>query len=78
VVIDKRGKEFGDAASEFFRKQFDVVTPMWDSPVQSFAQDQLQTALEAVLNKKSAPKDALAQAQQACQAQLEKALKGDS
>jgi multiple sugar transport system substrate-binding protein len=78
VVIEKRGKEFGDAVSEFFRKQFDVATPMWDSPVQSFAQDQLQTMLENVLNKKTAPKDALAQVQQACQAELEKALKGGS
>ncbi|HEX5497840.1 MAG TPA: extracellular solute-binding protein [Thermomicrobiales bacterium] len=78
AVLDTRGKEFGDAASEFFRKQFDVVTPMWNSPVQSFAQDQLRTTLEAVLNKTAKPKDALAQAQQACQAQLEKTLNGGS
>ena len=42
--------------SEFFRRQFDVVTPMWNSPVQSFAQDQLRTTLEAVLQKTAKPK----------------------
>ena len=51
---------------------------MWDSPVQNFATDQLSRALEQIINKASAPKDALAEAQQVTQAELEKTLKGSA
>ena len=47
---------------------------MWNSPVQSFAQDQLARALEAILTKATPPQAALAEVQQACQAELEKVI----
>ena len=75
-VVEKRGEEFAKEASEFFRGQLDIATPMWDSPVQSFANDQLTRALERVGNKVDKPRDALAEAQRACQAELEKVLRG--
>jgi hypothetical protein len=54
----------------------DIATPMWNSPVQDFATDQIGRALENIYAKKSTPKDALAEAQKACQAELDKLLKG--
>ena len=47
---------------------------MWNSPVQSFATDQLNKAADRIMHKVAKPKDALAEAQHACQNQLMKAL----
>jgi ABC-type glycerol-3-phosphate transport system substrate-binding protein len=74
LVAEKRGEEFAAEAIDFFRDQLDVVTPMWDSPVQSFALDQLTLALERILTKQGAPQEVLAETQQACQAELESVL----
>ena len=76
VVVTTRGEEFAAEIMAFFDQQAQVATPMWNSPVESFANDQLQRALEQIMTKAASPKDALAQAQQACQAELEKALQG--
>ncbi len=78
VAAKKRDEAVAEDATAFFRTQLDVATPMWDSPVQSFAIDQLRGAIERILAKESPPSDALAEAQKACQAELEKALKGAS
>ena len=51
------------------------LPPMWNSPVQNFANDQITRVLEQVYTKKTTPKDALAAAQVACQTELEKVLK---
>jgi multiple sugar transport system substrate-binding protein len=74
LVAEKRGEEFATKAITFFRDQLGVVTPMWDSPVQGFALDQLTLALERILNKQGTPQDVLAETQKACQAELEKVL----
>ena len=71
---EKRGEAFALEVSNFFRKQLDVATPMWDSPVQDFANDQLGTAIEKIYNKAATPKVALGEAQAATQAELEKVL----
>jgi multiple sugar transport system substrate-binding protein len=76
VVVDKRGAEFAAEITAFFRQQADIVTPMWDSPVQGFAIDQLTRACESIMLKAATPRDALAEAQAASQAELEKFLKG--
>ncbi|ACZ43038.1 extracellular solute-binding protein family 1 [Thermobaculum terrenum ATCC BAA-798] len=76
VVVEKRGDAFAKQVMDFFRKQQEIATPMWDSPIQSFAIDQLQRAIERIMRKAAKPKDALAEAQKACQAELEKTLKG--
>ena len=78
IVVQRRDEAFAQDVMAFFRGQLDVSTPMWDSPVQSFAMDQLRSALERIFTKQTAPADALASAQQACQAELEKVLGGGS
>jgi len=77
-AVEKRGQAFALDITTFFRKQLDVATPMWNSPVQDFANDQLGRALELIYNKKATPKDALADAQKACQAELDKVLKSST
>lgn len=74
-TVERRGQAFALDVTTFFRHQLEVATPMWNSPVQDFANDQIGRALELIYNKKSAPKDALADAQKACQAELDKILK---
>lgn len=75
LVIDKRGHDFGADVTTFFHHQLDVATPMWNSPVVSFANDQLQKAFDAVVNKTASPKDAMTEAQKASQAELERVMK---
>ena len=75
IVVEKRGQPFAEEIVAFFRGQFAATTPMWDSPVQSFAIDQLVAAMERIFGKQAAPREALAEAQRACQAELEKVLR---
>ena len=74
VVVQKRGKAFATDASEFFQHQLNISIPMWNSPVASIANDQLIKARQRILYKQVKPKQGLAEAQQACQAALKKAL----
>jgi multiple sugar transport system substrate-binding protein len=73
-LVERRGREYAENATAFFRHQLEIATPMWDSPVQTFATDQLTRALERISTKADRPQVALAQAQKACQAELEKTL----
>jgi len=75
IATSKRGKEFGTQASRFFFHQLDIATPMWTSPVEFYAKDQLKKATDRILNKLAKPKDALAEAQRLCQGELDKLLK---
>ncbi len=74
VVVESRGEEFAQEIMDFWAAQAEIATPMWDSPVQSFANDRLRQALERILTKAVAPAEELASAQQACQAELESLL----
>ncbi len=74
VTTQKYGKAFGHDMMNFFYHQLDISIPCWNSPVQSFAQDQLQRTVESILRKQVSPKQGLAAAQQACQAQLAKVM----
>jgi multiple sugar transport system substrate-binding protein len=75
-LVERRGQEFADATTAFFRKQLDIAAPMWNSPVQDFANDQLLRAAERILSKEAPIDEALAEAQNACQAELENVLRG--
>ena len=75
TVLDKRGKDFGVDINTFFHHQLDIATPMWNSPVVAFANDQIKKATSAILTKKASPKDALSAAQTASQAELQRVLK---
>lgn len=75
IVVSKRGRAFAQDVMAFFRGQAEVATPMWTSPVQSFANDQITRATERIMTKAATPQAALAEAQKASQAELEKVLR---
>jgi multiple sugar transport system substrate-binding protein len=74
LLIERRGEEFATEIMRFFRDLGAIATPMWDSPAQSFATDQLALAIERIMTKQQAPTEALTEAQNAAQAELEKIL----
>ena len=76
LLVEKRGEDFAKDATAFFGEQAKIVTPMWDSPVQGFGNDQIRLAMEKIYTKAATPKDALAEAQAASQAELERVLAG--
>jgi maltose-binding protein MalE len=78
ALVDGKGKAFAQDIMRFFRAQLDIATPMWNSPVQDFATDQLRRALEQIMHKVATPRNALAEAQQACQGALDKVLQASS
>lgn len=75
-LVEKRGQEVADDITAFLGEQSAIVTPMWNSPVQSFYTDQIARAVEKIYTKASPVKDALAEAQAATQAELERVLAG--
>lgn len=76
VVVDSRGEEFAQEIMDFWASQAEIATPMWDSPIQSFANDRLRQAVERILTKAAPPAEELASAQADCQAELESVLAG--
>ncbi len=76
ILVEHRGEEFAKDATAFFGEQAKIVTPMWDSPVQGFGNDQIELAIEKIYTKAATPKDALAEAQVASQAELDRVLAG--
>jgi len=74
VLAQKRGKDKAVDIVRFFRHQVDIATPMWNSPADSFATDQMMKAVSRIMYKQAKPKDALAEAQRACQSQLQRVL----
>lgn len=74
-VAEMRDEAFARDVLAFFYNQLQVATPMWTSPVQNFANDQITRMIEQVYTKAAAPKDALAEAQRACQAELDKVMR---
>ena len=74
VVADNRSPEFAVDVTAFLQQQAGLVTPMWDSPVQSFGMDQIGLAMEKIYTKQAAVPEALAEAQTNAQAELERVL----
>ena len=74
TVVESRGEEFAQEIMDFWARQAEMATPMWDSPVQGFANDRLTQAVERIMTKQAAPAEELAAAQQDCQAELESLL----
>jgi ABC-type glycerol-3-phosphate transport system substrate-binding protein len=75
LAVQKRGTPFAQDATRFFHHQLDISIPMWNSPVQTFATDQILKAVDRIMHKVVKPKEALAEAQQACQNQLNATLR---
>jgi multiple sugar transport system substrate-binding protein len=75
-LVENRGQEFADDLTAFLGTQAAIVTPMWNSPVQSFGNDQVARAAEKIYKKAATVQEALAEAQGAAQAELERVLAG--
>lgn len=76
VVVQTQGEAFAVDITAFWAGQAKIVTPMWDSPVEAFGQDQLARAMEKIYTKVSTPAEALAEAQTSSQAELDRFLAG--
>jgi multiple sugar transport system substrate-binding protein len=74
TVVESRGEDFAKEIMDFWASQAEMATPMWDSPVQGFANDRLTQSVERILTKASTPAEELAAAQKDCQAELESLL----
>jgi ABC-type glycerol-3-phosphate transport system substrate-binding protein len=75
-LAERRGQDFADDVTAFLAEQAAIVTPMWNSPAQSFGNDQIARALEKIYTKAATPAEALGEAQAAAQAELERVLAG--
>ncbi len=75
-LIERRGAEFADDLTAFLGTQAAIVTPMWNSPSQSFGNDQMARAMEKIFTKAASVQDALADAQTAAQGELERVMAG--
>jgi ABC-type glycerol-3-phosphate transport system substrate-binding protein len=69
-TVQYQGLVFAQDVMKFFYHQLDISIPMWNSPVQTFAGIELNKAITRIMYKVAKPKDALAEAQRACQSQL--------
>jgi ABC-type glycerol-3-phosphate transport system substrate-binding protein len=76
VIVNQRGAEVADDITAFLQEQAAIVTPMWNSPSQSFGADQVARALEKIYTKAATVAEALADAQSAAQAELDRVLAG--
>lgn len=76
IVVETQGQAFAEDITAFWADQAKIVTPMWDSPVEAFGQDQLARAMEKIYTKVSTPAEALAEAQTASQGELDRFLAG--
>jgi multiple sugar transport system substrate-binding protein len=74
-LVDATSQERAQNVNQFFADYLNDAVEMWTSPVETFAQGALGTAVEEVLNKRKAPRDALAEAQQLCQDKLNEVLR---
>ena len=75
-LIEHRGQAFAEDLTAFIATQAAIVTPMWNSPVQSFGNDQMARAMEKIYTHAQPVAEALAEAQAAAQAELERVLAG--
>jgi ABC-type glycerol-3-phosphate transport system substrate-binding protein len=74
-LVDTVGMERAKNFNSFFADYLNDAVEMWTSPVETFAQDTLSTAVTEALSKQKPAKQALADAQKLCQDKLNTALK---
>ncbi len=74
TLVEKVGEEKATSITDFFKAQLDVATPMWTSPVEDFANDQLTRAIDQAYAHGGEPADLLAAAQSACQGELDRVM----
>ena len=74
ALIDNLGAEKALELHNFYASYLEDAADMWNSPVENFASDTLDAAIDEVLHLTKTPADALAEAQAAAQAKLEEAI----
>lgn len=75
-LVEIVGEERATELHNFFADYLNDSVDMWNSPVENFANDTLETAVSEVLFKQATPEQALANAQQLIQARLDETLQG--
>lgn len=73
-VVETRGEDFATDVLAFFQHQSQVAVPMWNSPIQGFLNDQIETVMTRVYTKEATPEVALAEAQAASEAELARVM----
>jgi ABC-type glycerol-3-phosphate transport system substrate-binding protein len=71
----QEGRERAVELQNYFAEMLKTTADVWTSPIESFATDTLASAVGELLNKKTAPSEALANAQKVIQAQLDETMK---
>lgn len=79
VVTEKLSQVVGDERAHdihgFFADYLNNAAEMWTSPIEDFANDTFNSALDEVLHKTKTSSQALAEAQALCQSRLDETLK---
>lgn len=73
-LVEQVGEERARDVNGFFADYLNDSVPMWNSPIESFANDTIAAMLEQVLNKAKEPRAALEEAQGICQAKLDETM----
>ena len=74
TLAETVGEEKATSITDFFKAQLEVATPMWTSPGENYATDQIQRTIDQAYAHGGDPADLLAAAQQACQAELDRVM----
>lgn len=74
-LIDKVGEERALDLHRFFLDSLEDAAEMWNSPINAYASDTLQTAITSVLGKAKSAQEAMDEAQALIQAKLDETLK---
>jgi multiple sugar transport system substrate-binding protein len=74
-LVDAVGQERAQEIHNFFAEYLLDAVEMWDSPINDFANDTLSQAIDEVMHKVKTPEEALAEAQQLIQTNLEETLR---
>jgi ABC-type glycerol-3-phosphate transport system substrate-binding protein len=77
VLADAVGVERAKDLEGFFRTYLEEsAVEMWNSPVEDYANDVINTAIDEVFHKTKSAAEALAEAQQLCQAKVQEVIGG--
>lgn len=74
LIETQYGTERAKDLHKFFTEYLPDSAEMWTSPIEDFATDTYNQALDEVLHKATSPAEALAKAQDICQAKLKETL----
>jgi multiple sugar transport system substrate-binding protein len=69
-LVETVGEERARDYNNFFADYLNEAIPMWDSPIELFAQETIGNSISEVLNKVKDARTALGEAQQLCQTRL--------